>query len=94
MQYGEDNLVEPVLKLLAAAMVFFTTMLFLSEVFFKDDPQFFQVISSVLTGIVGAFLARIKPAKGDSGTPGPTGAAGAPGVAVAEVTVSQPPKGQ
>lgn len=69
-----DTKVEPVLKLLAATMVFFTVVLIGVEYFFKEDAQVFQVIASILTGVVGAFLGRIKPAKGDSGTDGVTGA--------------------
>ena len=52
---------EPILKMLAALMIFFTAMLFISERFFTSDGQIFQVISGLLTGISGAFLMRIKP---------------------------------
>ncbi len=62
---------EPVLKLLCVCMVFFTAILFASEIWFNSDSQLFQVIAGILTGIVGAFLGRIKPAaKGDTGPPG------------------------
>ncbi len=53
--------VEPVLMLLAGLMIFFTGMLIFVEHFFASDGQVFQVISSLLTGISGAFLMRIKP---------------------------------
>lgn len=52
---------EPVLKLLAGLMIFFTAVLFVSEKFFPSDGQIFQVVSGLLTGISGAFLMRIKP---------------------------------
>ncbi len=65
-----DSKVEPVLVLLACCMVFFTAVLVGVEYFFKEDAQVFQVIASILTGVVGAFLGRIKPAKGDTGAAG------------------------
>lgn len=57
---------EPILSLLFVCMVFFTGVLFAAEVWFKDDSQLFQVVAGILTGITGAFLARIKPAKGEA----------------------------
>ena len=47
---------DPVLLLLAAMMIFFTAALFICAVLLKTDGQTFQVISSLLTGISGAFL--------------------------------------
>jgi len=38
------------------------------EFFFKDDSQLFQVIASVLTGFLGAFLGRVKPEGPPPGT--------------------------
>lgn len=53
--------VDHVLVILLATMLFFTLCMFASEVWFGSDGQFFQVISNLLTGVTGAFLARIKP---------------------------------
>ncbi len=36
-------------------------VLVVGEIFFKDDSQLFQVVSSVLIGFLGAFLGRVKP---------------------------------
>lgn len=47
-------------------MVFFTFVLFAAESWFQSDSQLFQVIASILTGVTGAFLARIKPDKTES----------------------------
>ncbi len=54
---------DPVLLLLAGMMVFFTGALFFVSTQLKTDGQTFQVISSLLTGISGAFLGRIMPKK-------------------------------
>lgn len=68
---------DPVLILLAAMMVFFTAALFVCATLLKTDGQTFQVISSLLTGISGAFLGRIMPKKephpADTETPKPAG---------------------
>lgn len=53
--------VEPILRLLAALMVFFTVCLFFCEHFFGSDREVFQAISNLLAGISGAFIMRIKP---------------------------------
>lgn len=54
--------IDSILYLLAAMIVFFTALLFLSSIFLASDGQTFQVISGLLTGSMGAFLARVKPA--------------------------------
>jgi hypothetical protein len=41
--------------------IFFVLMLLVAEIFFKDDSQFFQVLSMTVSGIVGAILGRVKP---------------------------------
>jgi len=56
---------DPVLILLFCCMMFFTSILFAAEIWFNSDSQLFQVVAGILTGIVGAFLGRIKPEKGD-----------------------------
>jgi hypothetical protein len=56
---------DPVLILLFVCMIFFTGVLFSAEIWFNNDSQIFQVVAGILTGIVGAFLGRIKPEKGD-----------------------------
>lgn len=40
-------------------LVFFTIALFASEIFFRNDSQFFQVVSGMATGAMGAFLTII-----------------------------------
>ena len=40
------------------------------EYVYKDDAQIFQVVASVLTGFLGAFLGRVKPAAPDPPPPG------------------------
>lgn len=52
-----------VLFLLFFGIMFFTAVLFCSEVWFKDDSQLFQVAAGVLTGFTGAFFGRLKPQK-------------------------------
>ncbi len=52
---------DPVLNLLFFGMLLFTGMLLIVEWRFKDDGQIFQTIAGVLTGLTGAFLARINP---------------------------------
>jgi hypothetical protein len=75
--------VEPILYLLGVMIVFFTAVLLAVEYWFKEDAQVFQVIASILTGIAGAFLARIKPAGQDQPQPPP------PGTEVSTATVSK-----
>lgn len=86
--------IEPVLKLLCGTMIFFTGVLFAAEVWFQADTQLFQVIASILTGIVGAFMARIKPAMGATGPAGTSGPAGSSSdVSVkTETSISTEPK--
>ena len=57
--------IDPILLLLATLMIFFTAMLFICAVWLKTDGQTFQVVSSLLTGISGAFLGRIMPKKSE-----------------------------
>lgn len=75
---------EPILMLLFGSMVFFTGILFASEIWFASDSQLFQVVAGILTGITGAFLGRIKPSKSED--PTTTVSAGPAGT----VTVNQP----
>jgi hypothetical protein len=60
--------VDPILKLLAGLLVFFTFVLIACDYGFKSEGQVFQVFSGVLTGLMGAFLARIKPPSHDDVT--------------------------
>lgn len=55
--------VDPVLRLLAAAAVFFSLLLIFVEWRFNSDAQVFQVFAGILTGVVGAFLGRVDPKK-------------------------------
>lgn len=84
--------IEPVLKLLCICMIFFTGVLFAAEVWFVSDTQLFQVIASILTGIVGAFMARIKPASGPTGATGATGADGGSSVTTVTSVRTKPPE--
>ena len=54
-------------KLLFLGILIFTALLMIEAKFYATDGQTFQVISGLLTGFSGAFLARIKP-KQDSST--------------------------
>jgi hypothetical protein len=54
---------EPILKLLVVVMFAFVLTLFAAEIWFQSDSQLFQVIANILSGVTGAFLARIKPGK-------------------------------
>lgn len=85
-----DLKLEPVLKLLFVCMVFFTLVLFAAEVWFANDSQLFQVVAGVLTGVVGAFLGRIKPSKGDTGDTGLPGAPGVGPITDSEVNINKP----
>jgi hypothetical protein len=51
--------VEPVLWLLSGLLLVLVAALFAAEIFFKDDSQFFQVVSNMATGILGALLGLI-----------------------------------
>ena len=63
----DKDKVEPVVLLLFIGMVFFTLMLFISERFFMQDGQMFQVIAGLLTGFSGAFFMRVKPKQNEQG---------------------------
>ncbi len=52
---------DPVTMLLYYGIWASVAALIFAEFFFKDDPQLFQVVASVLTGFLGAFLGRVKP---------------------------------
>ena len=58
---------DPVVRLLAGLLVFFTLVLIVTDWFFKSEGQVFQVFSNALSGIVGALLMRVKP---DTPSPG------------------------
>lgn len=70
MQISDNSTVEPILKILCLLMVFFTVVLISVDYLFKGEGQVFQVVSSVLAGVTGAFLARINPHQNPP--PGPT----------------------
>ena len=55
--------IDPVLYMLIGGMVFFTVILFASEIWFSSDSQLFQVVAGVLTGFTGAFFGRLKPSE-------------------------------
>lgn len=67
---------DPNVKLLAILLVFFSTLMFLSEWWFQSDSQFFQAIAAVFSGVSGALLAMVKSKNSD--TPG--SAASSPGL--------------
>ena len=54
--------IDAVVYLLAAMVVFFTGLLFISALYLTNDGQTFQVISGLDTGFAGALLLRVKPA--------------------------------
>ncbi len=54
-----DAKVEKVVWLLASLLVFLVVCLFASEVWFRTDGQFFQAISGMATGVLGALLGII-----------------------------------
>jgi hypothetical protein len=61
--------VEPIIWLLSGMILVLLIALFVDEIFFSSDGQIFQVIAGLVSGVTGAFLARIKPAnKTDSHT--------------------------
>lgn len=51
--------IDPIVRLLSGLLVFLTLCLFASEVWFKTDGQFFQVVSGMATGVLGALLGII-----------------------------------
>lgn len=51
---------DPVVRLLAGLLVFFTLVLIITDWFFKSEGQVFQVFSNALSGVVGALLMRVK----------------------------------
>ena len=63
---ANNEKIEPILYLLSALIVLFTSVLIGVEWAFKDDAQVFQVVASILSGLAGAFMARIKPANQNS----------------------------
>lgn len=67
-----EGKLEPIMVILVGLMVFYTLTLFLAEWKFQTDAVFFQATSNILSGIVGAFLARIKgPTEHSSGIEDP-----------------------
>lgn len=52
---------EPVLRLLAALVVFFTVCLFLATRFFPQNATLFNAIYGMANGFGGAMLLRVKP---------------------------------
>jgi hypothetical protein len=46
---------------LLIAVMFFVAVLVVGEIFWKDDSQLFQVVAGIVSGLVGAMLARVKP---------------------------------
>lgn len=58
---NESGKIEPIIFLLAMMIVMFTCLLVVVEKWFNSDGQLFQVVSGMLTGLMGAFLMRIKP---------------------------------
>ena len=74
--------VEPVLKLIAAGLVFFTVVLIGVDWGMHQDTQIFQVIAGILAGFAGGFFSRIKPAQqttvssGDTSVHIPPGSSG------------------
>ncbi len=62
--------IDSILYLLAAMVIFFTVLLFISAKFMENDSQTFQVVASLVTGFAGAFLARVKPPEPKDPPPG------------------------
>ena len=54
--------------LLFLGIVLFTALIMVIAKFYPNDGQTFQVVSGLLTGFAGAFLARIKPNPDPSAT--------------------------
>ena len=53
--------VEPIIKLLAVLLVFFSLLVIFCDWRFQNDGQVFQVFSNIMSGIAGAILVRVKP---------------------------------
>lgn len=58
------------IRLLAFFLVFFTVALFFAEMYFKSDAEFFTVIASAFSGVLGALLGMLTGNK--SAPPGST----------------------
>jgi len=56
---------DPVTKLLAWLLVFFTVVLISCDYVFRSEGHVFQVFSGMITGIGGALLVRVKPSPHD-----------------------------
>lgn len=61
---------DPIIALLTLLLVFLVVALFVSEIFFASDAQFFQSISAMATGVMGALLGLIT-GKGSQSSAGP-----------------------
>lgn len=61
---------DPVVRLLAGLLVFFTLVLIITDWFFKSEGQVFQVFSNALSGVVGALLMRVKAEEHPKDPPG------------------------
>jgi hypothetical protein len=59
------------LKLLFVSTFLLLVALFVSESFFKDDSQLFQVIATLLSGFSGILLSELKKELGIENTPPP-----------------------
>lgn len=55
--------------LILGALIFFTLLLFVSEIWFKDDSQFFQVLAGLVANFSGAFLKDLMGSKDGGTTP-------------------------
>lgn len=53
--------IDPILKLLAWGIVFFSVLVVVISKWSPTDGQTFQVISGVLLTLVGCFVGRIDP---------------------------------
>lgn len=71
--------------LILGSLIFFTLLLFVSEIYFKDDSQFFQVIANLVSGFGGAFLKDLMGSK-------PQGDASSTLITTIEATSTEPPK--
>jgi hypothetical protein len=80
------NKIEPVVSLLAVLMIVFTVALFVSNAMFPMDGQMFQVIASLVSGVTGAFMMRVKPRT----EPGSTTTTSTTGVPPATITETKP----
>lgn len=55
--------IEPIDRMLVALIVFFTVVVIGVSLLNPTDGQTFQLLSGLLAGAMGAFLARVKPSK-------------------------------